>query len=154
MLLKNTDKIKISQATNKHYIEMDNGGVADLSYPTSSTRRGRVQSGGDISPTITSSNNELHKIDRGEIREDMTREEMISMYKIRKLTEKECGKLMGVKDKDIDAMRSVCSKSACYKLYGNSIVVPVLMGIFSQLNIQGIPSWNECIDKKNGKKNG
>lgn len=84
----------------------------------------------------------------------MTREEMISMYKIRKLTEKECGRLQGVKDKDIDAIRSVCSKSACYKLYGNSICVPVLMGIFSQLNIQGIPSWNECIDKKNGKKNG
>lgn len=130
---------------------MYNGGVADLSYPTSKNRRGRVQGGGDISPTITSATSGIHKIDRGEIKTDMTREEMINMYRIRKLTEKECGRLQGVKDENIDAIRNVCSKSACYRLYGNSICVPVLMGIFSQLNIQDIPSWNECIEKRSKK---
>lgn len=33
------------------------GGVADISYPTSKSRRGRVQSGGEVSPTLTSSGN-------------------------------------------------------------------------------------------------
>ena len=32
---------------------MQVGGAADLSYPTSKIRRGRVQGGGDISPTLT-----------------------------------------------------------------------------------------------------
>lgn len=40
------DYIKIRQATKKGYIEMINGGVCDLSYPTSKIRRGRVQGGG------------------------------------------------------------------------------------------------------------
>ena len=35
------------------YIECKVGGVADLSYPESETRRGRVQDNGDICPTIT-----------------------------------------------------------------------------------------------------
>lgn len=32
------------------------GGVVDLSYPQSKTRRGRVQENGEICPTITASN--------------------------------------------------------------------------------------------------
>lgn len=64
-------------------------------------------------------------------------------YGVFKLTERECGRLMGVKDSDIDKMKSVVSKSQMYKQFGNSIVVPVLMAIFSQLNIQGITPWNE-----------
>ncbi len=38
--------IRIKQATKARYIECCNGGLADLSYPGSKTRRGRVQSGG------------------------------------------------------------------------------------------------------------
>ena len=141
--------IRISQATRKSYIEMYSGNVADLSYPTSKLRRGRVQGdGGDICPTITSSASGIHKIDRLEINEDMTREEMTKRYKIRKLTEKECFRLMGVKDADYERIIPVTSKSARYKLAGNSIVTTCLMGLFSQLNIQDIPSWNECIEKR------
>lgn len=124
---------------------MYNGGVADLSYPTSKNRRGRVQGGGNISPTITSATSGIHKIERGRIKEDMTREEIIDMYRIRKLTEKECFRLMGVKDEDYERIVPVTSKSARYKLAGNSIVTTCLMALFSQLNIQGIPSWNECL---------
>ena len=64
-------------------------------------------------------------------------------YGIFKLSPKECLRLMGVTDTDADKMLSVNSKSQCYKQAGNSIVVPVLMGIFSQLNIVGITPWNE-----------
>lgn len=38
--------IGIKQATEKGYIELRIGGVADFSYPTSKYRRGRVQGGG------------------------------------------------------------------------------------------------------------
>ena len=60
-----------------------------------------------------------------------------------KLTPRECGRLMGVNDQDIDRMLSVNSNSQCYKQFGNSIVVPVLMGIFSQLDIKGVKKWND-----------
>lgn len=60
-----------------------------------------------------------------------------------KLTPRECGRLMGVRDQDIDKMFSVNSNSQCYKQFGNSIVVPVLMAIFSQLNIKGVTPWND-----------
>lgn len=45
--------LKIPQATKKGYIEIDVGGAFDWSYPDSKTRRGRVQEGGAICPTIT-----------------------------------------------------------------------------------------------------
>lgn len=54
-------------------------------------------------------------------------------YRIRKLTPKECGRLMGVKDKDIDKISKNQSNSSQYHLYGDSIVVPVLVGIFAQM---------------------
>jgi len=69
-------------------------------------------------------------------------------YGVFKLTERECGRLMGVRDSDIDKMKTVVSKSQMYKQFGNSIVVPVLMAIFSQLNIQGITPWNELNQKQ------
>jgi DNA (cytosine-5)-methyltransferase 1 len=54
-------------------------------------------------------------------------------YRIRKYTERECFRLMGVNDTDSDKIREVVSKSQCYKLAGNSIVVDVLAAIFQQL---------------------
>lgn len=54
-------------------------------------------------------------------------------YRIRKLTPKECGRLMGVKDEDIDKMSVNQSNSKLYHLYGDSIVVDVLMEIFGQM---------------------
>lgn len=59
-----------------------------------------------------------------------------SQYRIRKLTPRECGRLMGVKDGDIDKMLAVNSASQCYKQFGNSIVVQVLEAIFKKLNIE------------------
>lgn len=41
--------LKVPQATRKGYIEIKPGGVFDWAYPTSSTRRGRVQNGGYLS---------------------------------------------------------------------------------------------------------
>ena len=48
-----SETIRIKQATKQGFIECVVGGAVDLSYPNSKTRRGRVQEGGTICPTIT-----------------------------------------------------------------------------------------------------
>ena len=58
---------------------------------------------------------------------------IIENLRIRKITPKECGRLMGVRDKDIDTMAVNQSNSSQYHLYGDSIVVDVLMAIFGQM---------------------
>lgn len=45
--------VLIPEATKDGYIPMEMGGVCDLSYPNSDTRRGRVQEGGTVAPTLT-----------------------------------------------------------------------------------------------------
>lgn len=54
-------------------------------------------------------------------------------YRIRKLTEKECGRLMGVKDEDCEKIAKNQSTSSQYHLYGDSIVTTCLMAIFGEL---------------------
>lgn len=54
-------------------------------------------------------------------------------YRIRKLTEKECGRLMGVKNEDCEKIAKNQSTSSQYHLYGDSIAVPCLMAIFGEL---------------------
>lgn len=57
--------------------------------------------------------------------------------KIRKLTPRECYRLMGVKDTDIDCLyKTKLSKTAHYALAGNSIVVDVLMAIFTKMFVK------------------
>ena len=69
-------------------------------------------------------------------------------YRIRKLTPRECYRLMAVPEKDIDKILEVNSNTQCYKQAGNSIVVNCLIAIFSQMGIQGIPRWNEGLSEK------
>lgn len=65
-------------------------------------------------------------------------------YRIRKLTPKECWRLMGFKDEDFDKVHAAgVSNSQLYKQAGNSIVKQVLMALFSQMNIKGVKKWNE-----------
>ena len=54
--------ILIRQATADGYIAMCNGGVCNLSYPNSKHKKGRVQGGGMICPTITCNYGELYRI--------------------------------------------------------------------------------------------
>ena len=56
-------------------------------------------------------------------------------YRIRKLTPRECGRLMGVSDEDINKMAAVNSNTQLYKQFGNSIVVDVMCAMFKNLNI-------------------
>ena len=58
-----------------------------------------------------------------------------NQYRIRKLTPRECGRLMGVSDEDISKMAAVNSNTQLYKQFGNSIVVDVMCEMFKNLNI-------------------
>ena len=53
--------------------------------------------------------------------------------RIRKLTPKECWRLMGFDDEDFEKAEKVNSNAQLYKQAGNSICVPVLMAIFKEL---------------------
>ena len=55
-------------------------------------------------------------------------------YRIRKLTPRECFRLMGMRDDDIDKIQAAgISNTQQYKMAGNSIVVNVLEAIFGEL---------------------
>ena len=115
----------VKQATKAGFIKWQVGGVADLSFPTSKTRRGRVQAGGTVSPTIMSSNQELYKLERKEM----------ESYRIRRLTPLECWRLMGFSDEDFRAAEAdeINSDTQLYAQAGNSIVVNVLEAIFGEM---------------------
>lgn len=113
--------VLIKQATKNGSIECEVGGCFDSSYPESKTRRGRVQNNGNCWTTITAQNQDIVRIEPN--------------YRIRKLTPRECGRLMGVSDVDISKMAAVNSNTQLYKQFGNSIVVDVMCEMFKNLNI-------------------
>ena len=57
-----------------------------------------------------------------------------NVYWVRKLSTKECFRLMGVRDSDYEKL--TVSNSQLYKQAGNSIVVDVLMAIFENMFIK------------------
>lgn len=59
-----------------------------------------------------------------------------NQYRIRKLTPKECWRLMDFSDEDFEKAEKVNSNTQLYKQAGNSIVVNVLVAILGQL-LQG-----------------
>ena len=175
------DKLLVPQATKSGYIEMELPGVADLSYPSSKTRRGRVQEGGKISPCIAATQqdicyiqykgNEVElpciaasrgrnpenpsdrtpgcpteqrlEVNTNNVSNTLTTVQKdnyvldvndLSQLKIRKLTPKECWRLMSFTDSDIEKCISIgISNTQLYKQAGNSIVVSILEGIFKEL---------------------
>ena len=234
------EPLRIKQATKQGYIEVEQGGFFDAAYPDSTTRRGRVQEGGTIAPTLMASGDapcryegvifkgrqvnegdgvylsnsadfdhgglpgisrtlkcEKHDAgvcvrvdsmveqvaenlkdmatkargeeigvtinDKGSLRphrmdkaksgvsefqvenEEDTSSTLISArpnmtygmttaYRIRKLTPRECFRLMGVCEADIDKIQaSGVSNSQQYKMAGNSIVVDVLYHLFDKM---------------------
>lgn len=68
----------------------------------------------------------------------------LSNCRVRKLTEKECGKLMGVLPIDCEKMAKNQSRSSQYHLYGDSIVTTVLMAWFGE--ILGV-DWKSKVDE-------
>ena len=119
-------KIWIKQATADESIAMDNGGVANLSYQSSKTRRGRVIGGGNISPTITTQDNAGGLM---QVSVDSNKK-----YRIRRLTPRETWRLMDFTDGQFDRAKAAgLSDTQLYKQAGNSIVVGVLEQIMDNL---------------------
>lgn len=112
----------VPEATKSGYAEVPDGAVFDASYPNSNTRRGRVQEGGNVTPTLTAEGT------ANLMRYQHTR--------IRRLTERELFRLMDVDDADIDKLLEAgIPKTQLAKMAGNSIVVNVLFHIFRTLLI-------------------
>lgn len=177
---KKSKAVLVKQATKGGFIECKVGGVADLSYPGSKTRRGRVQDNGETSPTITATETGICRIEidptmsHAEWKQQMyarfiedsdgyvsgvdTNQSQAFGYKaplkgisrmlkanahdagcvdglrVRKLTPRECFRLMGFSDEAFDAAQSAgISNSQLYKQAGNSIVVDVLYYIYVEL---------------------
>ena len=127
--------IGIKQATKKGYIECELPGCADLSYPSSTTRRGRVQDNGQTSPTITATETGVHYIE--------------SIYRIRKLTVRECFKLMSFEFEDWDKCAAIgISNSAGYKAAGNSICCCCISLLFEHLYQAQYDESYICTDEK------
>lgn len=107
--------LKVRTANKKGYDIATDGDGVDLSYPQSKTRRGRVGHG--VSKTLMGADS-MGTVDN---------------YRIRKLTPKECWRLMGFDDADFRKAEQVNSNTQLYKQAGNSIVVNVLEGILKNL---------------------
>lgn len=87
--------------------------------------------GGGMTPMLTDADLETTKT-KEFIEQVRGHEEM--RYRIRKLTPRECFRLMGVDDADIDKLMSAgISNSQLYKCAGNSIVVDTLYHLFRKL---------------------
>lgn len=112
--------VKIRTANKTGFDMATDGDGIDLAYPQSATRRGRVGHG--VAKTIPTGDSQG----------------TLDGYRIRKLTPRECWRLMGFSDADFDkAQAAGISNTQLYKQAGNSIVVNCLMAI-----IEGI-EWNK-----------
>lgn len=126
-ILDNRPVVRVAKATKKGFAEATKKGFAEatigdsinLSYPESKTRRGRVGRG--VAQTLTCSQQQAVVTGNA------------GAPRIRRLTPKECWRLMGFDDEDFEKARAVCSDTQLYKQAGNSIVVNVLEAILGNL---------------------
>lgn len=158
-------KIMVKEATKKGYAEAEIGDSINLEQPNSKTRRGRVGKGvaqtlttscnqavvePNFDEMLKGTNYARNFGSKGKVQmEDGVCSTLqaamgsgggnipltYTQFRIRKLTPRECWRLMGFKDKYFDRVQGV-SNSQLYKQAGNSIVVDVLRAIFRELKNQ------------------
>ena len=120
--------LKIKEATKKGYTEAYEGDLVNLSYPNSTTRRGRV--GHQVAQTLTTS-----PMMGGVVMND---DELM----IRKLTPKECMRLTGFTDEDWQSLvDGKVSDTQIFHASGNSIVVDVVECILCQIFDENDEIW-------------
>lgn len=112
--------LKIKNATKQGFLEATEGDGIDISGRMQ-YHRGTVQKGMSQTITTTGGNDVGVAI------------AVTSALRIRKLTPRECFRLMGVKDQDFDHIKNEFNDSVLYHLAGDSIVVNVLMAIIGKL---------------------
>lgn len=135
-------KVIVKEATKQGYAEATVGDSINIQFPNSDSRRGRVGKG--VANTLETSCNQavIEPHDDFETEEELWARENeirknggdVQDYRIRKLTPKECWRLMGFSDEDFQKAVDVgVSNSQLYKQAGNSIVSTVLAGILKKL---------------------
>ncbi len=102
----------IKEATKRGYKEAGPGDTVDLGYAGSNTRRGRV--GHDIAHTLETSSIQ-GIVEHG--------------GRIRRLMPRECLRLQGFKEDQIDRLLAITSDAQAYKQAGNSVTVNVIEAI-------------------------
>lgn len=152
---------KLNKMPERHLDSLDNAKICDVDTPTASTVTSRYYKGigahkDNMCIVAMRGRNPDNPSDRtvGSPREQRLEMNMQGtsncltsvqkdnlllekpQYRIRKLTPRECGRLMGVSDEDIDKMAAVNSNTQLYKQFGNSIVVDVMCAMFRNLNIE------------------
>lgn len=103
----------------------ENNNENNINIVIGSTQKNAYIGNGEMSPTLTSA------MGTGGGHTPMIGN--IPNYRIRKLTPKECWRLMGCSDEDFEKAKLFNSDSQLYKQAGNSIVVNVLEGIFANM---------------------
>ena len=106
----------IKEATKRGYKEAGPGDTVDLGYAGSNTRRGRV--GHDIAHTLETSSIQ-GIVERG--------------GRIRRLMPRECLRLQGFAEDQIDRLLAITSDSQAYRQAGNSVTVNVIEAIGRKL---------------------
>lgn len=129
--------IVIKSNTKKGYEKAEHGDSVNFAYPNSKTRRGRV--GKQVAQTLTASPPHQgvvmiqSNILKGGGQIPMV-ENTDTEVEVRRYTPKECFRLMGFDDADVDLLSANgISNTQLYKMAGNSIVVNVLEHLFGQL---------------------
>ncbi len=116
-VLKLEEPLQVKVATKRGYEEAERGDYVNITYPGSKTKRGRVGKG--VAHTLTCGDG------NAVITENV---------RIRKLTPRECLRLMGWHDEQIDKIAAArVSSTQQYRQAGNGIVVQVLEFIFKSL---------------------
>lgn len=143
------DFIKVPEDTKKGYSEAQDGDGVYINRPHQ--KRGTVQKG--LIQTIKTTSDDIGvvvgaaqrgregkqtlELNNEEVSNAITTVGKDSMayenLRIRKLTPRECLRLMGLKDNQVDKMQAVQSNAQLYKQAGNSIVVNVLEAIFGEM---------------------
>ena len=147
--------IPIKNATKKGYLEATDGDGIDISsrmeYHRGTVQKGKTQTlstmGGENNGVCvgtyqySKSDNFMKRKDRLQLGKETSdtlqttpKEGVVnSDLRIRKLTPKECFRLMGVKDEDYEKCAKNQSDSSLYHLAGDSIVTNCLCAIFKNL---------------------
>ena len=118
--IRDVDGCSATRTANPQRATIDNGNLVVIgNYSPSGYNASRIVDSDGIAPTVMENHGTVTATNIG--------------LRIRKLTPKECWRLMGFDDEDFEKASKVNSNAQLYKQAGNSIVVNVLETIFKEL---------------------
>ena len=126
----NSGVLYIKEATKKGYKEAHEGDSIDLGFAGSNTRRGRVFAG--VAHTVDTAN--THGI-------------VLRGGRVRRLMPRECFRLQGFSEDQIDKILAINSDAQAYKQAGNSVTVTVIEAIGRRIRAADA----ELHDKEEGR---